>query len=81
MDVLPTVKQAFTMMKFAICILFQVFFSEWFNVVDFGVVLITLITSVVVVAATTGVHWAKTLGVFVFLRYKIINFGQVFMFT
>ena len=76
MDVLPTVKhQAFTMMKFAICILFQVFFSEWFNVVDFGVVLITLITSVVVVAATTGVHWAKTLGVFVFLRYKIINFG------
>ena len=72
---MPTVKQAFTMMKFAICILFQVFFSEWFNVVDFGVVLITLITSVVVVAATTGVHWAKTLGVFVFLRYKIINFG------
>ena len=68
-------KQAFTMMKFAICILFQVFFSEWFNVVDFGVVLITLITSVVVVAATTGVHWAMTLGVFVFLRYKIINFG------
>ena len=78
---MPTVKQAFTLMKFAICILFQVFFSEWFNVVDFGVVLITLITSVVVVAATTGVHWAKTLGVFVFLRYKIINFGQVFMFT
>ena len=65
---MPTVKQAFTMIKFAICIFFQVFFSEWFNVVDFGVVLVTLITSVVVVAATTGVHWAKTLGVFVFLR-------------
>ena len=44
------------------------FFSEWYNVVDFAVVLITLVTSVVVVAATSGAEWAKKLGVFVLLR-------------
>ena len=47
---------------------YQVFFSEWYNVVDFAVVLITLVTSVVVISAASGADWAKKLGVFVLLR-------------
>ena len=46
-----------------------VFFTEWFNVVDFAVVLITLITSVAVIAAAAGVEWAEKLGVIVALRF------------
>ena len=46
----------------------SVFFSEWFNVVDFAVVLITLITAVAVVAAAADAGWAKKLAVLVVLR-------------
>ena len=46
----------------------QVFFSEWFNVVDFAVVLITFITAVAAASAVAGVHWAKHLAVIVILR-------------
>lgn len=46
----------------------QVFFSEWFNVVDFAVVLITLITAVAVASAVAGVEWAKHLSVLIILR-------------
>ena len=57
----------------------QVFFSEWFNVVDFAVVLITLITSVAVVAAVGEAKWAKHVALVVILRLvRLVRLVRVF---
>ena len=57
----------------------QVFFSEWFNVVDFAVVLITLITALAVASAVAGAQWAKHLAVLVVLRLvRLFRLVRVF---
>ena len=54
----------------------EVFFTEWFNVVDFAVVIITLITAVCVVAAASGAEWASKVAVIVVLRF--VRFVRLF---
>jgi PTEN phosphatase family protein len=59
-----------------VALTYPVFFSTWYNVVDFAVVLVTFI---VVCVAAAGNGWAETLSIFTVLRFvRIFRFIRLY---